>query len=94
MSNYLNKTGELESKLETLESKIKELEALSNSLNEALSNTERQFNSLIVKFGDKIGARIDHDIDCHIDELEYRMLKKLLDGEHLELKMREKGCEQ
>ena len=93
MRNHLNKIGELESKLETLESKIKELEALSTKLNKALSDVDEHFSELVKKFGGNIAARIDRDIDARIDELEYRMLKKLLDSEYLELKMREKGGE-
>lgn len=91
MRNYFKQISELESKLETLESKIKELEALSTKLDKALSDVDAHFSELVKKFGGNIAIRIDRDIDYRIDELEYRMLKKLLDGKHLELKMREKG---
>ena len=45
---------------------------------------------MLVKAGSKIGKRIDDRVDINIDAIEYRMLKKLVDGNMFELKMKDK----
>ena len=73
-----------------LEQKIKDLEEQSDKLAEKFNDIEGGFNVLLVKAGSKIGKRIDDRVDVNMDAIEYRILKKLVDGNMFELKMKEK----
>lgn len=77
-------------KIDELEKKILELEKLAESLDEKLSDIEGAWSMLIVKFGNEIRKRIDDRVDADIDEIEYKILKKLVDGNMFELKMKNK----
>ena len=73
-----------------LEQKVKELEETSEKLDKNLSDIEGAWSALLVKFGDRIRKTIWDEVDSDIDNIEYRMLKKLVDGNMFELKMKEK----
>lgn len=77
-------------KISELEKRIKELEETSEKLDENLSDIEGAWSALLVKFGDRIRKTIWDEVDSDIDNIEYRMLKKLVDGNMFELKMKEK----
>ena len=78
-------------RLDNLEQRLVELEELSNKLDDKLSDIEATFDSLLVKFGAKVRKVATEEVDCRIEQIEYDMLKKLVDGEMFELKIREKG---
>ena len=73
-----------------LEQKVKELEETSEKLDKNLSDIEGAWSALLVKFGDRIRKTIWDEVDSDIDNIEYRMLKKLVDGNMFELKMKDK----
>lgn len=81
---------QLQIRVVELEQKIKELEETSEKLDKNLSDVEGAWSVLLVKFGDRIRKTIWDEVDSNIDNIEYRMLKKLVDGNMFELKMKEK----
>ena len=83
-------TQELQTRTVELEEKIKKLERQSKKLEEKLEDCETYFSQLVIKFGHKIRERVDEQIDKKMDEVEYRILKKLVDGDMFELKMKDK----
>ena len=81
---------QLQIRVVELEQKIKDLEEQSEKLDEKFNDIEGRFDALLVKAGSKIGKRIDDRVDTNIDAIEYKILKKLVDGNMFELKMKEK----
>ena len=72
-----------------LEQKIKELEETSEKLDKNLSDIEGAWSGLLVKFGNQIRKTVWDEVDSEVDDIEYRMLKKLVDGNMFELKMKD-----
>lgn len=83
----------LNMKVAELEQNIKELDELAKKLGEALSDVDKHFNKLLMKYGAEVRKQVHKQIDEDIDNIEYRILQKLVDGELLELKMKEKKGE-
>lgn len=77
-----------------LEEKIKMLEHYTVELEDKLENIEAHFDHLVVKFGNGIRKTIDDRVDTNIDSIEYKILKKLVDGNMFELKMKNKTKEE
>ena len=77
-----------------LEEKIKMLEHRTVELEDRLEDIEAHFGSLLVKFGDEIRKTIDDRVDTNIGSIEYKILKKLVDGNMFELKMKNKTKEE
>lgn len=80
-----------EDEITELEEKITELEKLAKSLDEKFSDVEGAWGELLAKSGNRVRSIVDNQVDARIDEVEYRMLKKLVDGNIFELKMKEQG---
>lgn len=85
---------QLQIRVVELEQKIKDLEEQSEKLDEKFNDIEGGFNVLLVKAGSKIGKRVDDRVDTNIDAIEYRILKKLVDGNMFELRMKNKSKEE
>ena len=83
----------LNMKVAELEQNIKELDELAKKLGEALSDVDKHFNELLMKYGSEVRKQVHKQIDEDIDNIEYRILQKLVDGELFELKMKEKKDE-
>lgn len=83
-------TRKLQIRVVELEEKIKELEETSKKLDENLSDIEGAWSALLVKFGDRVRKTVWDEVDSKIDDIEYKMLKKLVDCNMFELKMKEK----
>lgn len=83
----------LNMKVAELEQNIKELDELANKLGEALSDVDKHFSKLLIKYGAEVRKQVHEQIDEDIDNIEYRILQKLVDGELFELKMKEKKGE-
>lgn len=77
-----------------LEEKIKMLERHTVELEDKLEDIDGHFSNLVVKFGSKIRKTIDDRVDTNIDSIEYKILKKLVDGNMFELKMKNKTKEE
>lgn len=77
-----------------LEEKIKMLERHTVELEDKLEDIEAHFSNLLVKFGNEIRKTIDDRVDTNIDLIEYKILKKLVDGNMFELKMKTKTKEE
>ena len=83
----------LNMKVAELEQNIRELNELAKKLGEALSDVDKHFSELLMKYGFEVRKQVREQIDEDIDNIEYRIIQKLVDGELLELKMKEKKGE-
>lgn len=83
--------AQLYERVKIIEHHISEFEEREIELDRKLSDIDNTYEELIVKFGNRIGARIDKQVDANIDEIEYRILKKLVDGNMFELNMKNWG---
>ena len=81
---------QLQIRVVELEQKIKELEETSKKLDKNLSDIEGAWSDLLVKFGDRVRKTVWDEVDSNMDDIEYRILKKLVDGNMFELKMKDK----
>ena len=81
---------QLQIRVVELEQKIKELEETSKKLDKNLSDIEGAWSALLVKFGDRVRKTVWDEVDNNMDDIEYRILKKLVDGNMFELKMKDK----
>ena len=86
----MDRLNSVEERLNELEEKIGELEQSAHILDEKLSDVEGAWSALLVEFGARVRELVEEQVDCSMDEIEYRILKKLVHGDIFELKMRDK----
>lgn len=78
-------------KVADLERKIAELDSKGDVLVEKYQTLTKDANVLLVKYGGQMYKHINEEVEARMDDIEYRILKKLVDGKYFELKMREKN---
>lgn len=70
------------------EQKIAELERQCDALVEKYRKITQCSNKLLQEYGSQISRHIDAEVEARINDIEYRILKKLVDGDVFELKVK------